>query len=226
MLLDLSSLSEAKKLNFWKYIPPFLLIILCYSPPTFALDVTLQWDANSESDLAGYKVYYDTDSGAPYNGTGAQEGNSPVDVPLAQDENVDPNVVQFTLHDLPNGTYYFAVTAYNNEVPPLESGYSNEVERLPDTNSPSMVQYPIINYANNTIDVTFSESNMQNTTTEANYTFSPSLLFGTLGESNDIVPIGNNTYRLSMSSIPNYLIFTLTVNNIMDEEGNPVTPSS
>jgi hypothetical protein len=48
-------------------------------------------------------------------------------MPLALDENLDPDIVEFTVTDLPEGqTYYFVVTAYNNDVPPLESGPSNE----------------------------------------------------------------------------------------------------
>jgi hypothetical protein len=124
--------------NVLKYLWPFLLTIFFYSPPTFALDVTLQWDASGDANLAGYNLYYDTDTGAPYNGMGAQEGNSPVDVPLAQDKNPDPNIVEFTINNLPDGTYYFAVTAYNDEVPPLESDYSNVVilNSTPDTTAP------------------------------------------------------------------------------------------
>ena len=46
-----------------------LAAIILYSIPVYAMDVTLQWDANTEPDLAGYKIYYDTDSGHPYEGT-------------------------------------------------------------------------------------------------------------------------------------------------------------
>jgi hypothetical protein len=64
------------------------------------------------------------------------------------------------------------------------------------------------------------------TTLETDYSFSPSLLFGqTLGGSDDISYLGNNTYRLSMSSIPANTIFTMTVSNITDAAGNPVTPN-
>lgn len=42
--------------------------------------VTLNWTANPESDLAGYKVYYGQNEGGPYDGTGAVEGDSPIDV--------------------------------------------------------------------------------------------------------------------------------------------------
>jgi hypothetical protein len=87
-----------------------------------ALDITLAWDANTEPNLGGYMIYYDTDSsGEPYDGTGAMEGPSPIDV---------GNVLELTLTGLSDdlGTiYYFAATAYNTDDPPLESGYSNEV---------------------------------------------------------------------------------------------------
>ena len=37
----------------------------------WAYDVRLEWDANIEADIAGYKLYYDTDSSGPtYDGTG------------------------------------------------------------------------------------------------------------------------------------------------------------
>jgi len=68
--------------------------------------------------VAGYRIYYKTgSSGQPYNGTGATEGRSPVDV---------GNVTSFTLHGLPDdSTIYFAATAYNSQM--LESNYSNEI---------------------------------------------------------------------------------------------------
>jgi hypothetical protein len=60
----------------------------------FAASVTLAWDANKESDLKGYIVYYGTASG---------NYTSNVDV---------GNKTQYTTPDLPDGpTYYFAVKA-------------------------------------------------------------------------------------------------------------------
>ena len=106
--------------------------------PSYALNVTLAWDANTEPDLAGYRVYYGTESGDPYEGQGAQEGDSPVDMPLDQDEDPDPSVVQFTLRDLPQGDYFLAVTAYNTAG--LESGYSNEASTSSDEPSASYSQ--------------------------------------------------------------------------------------
>ena len=93
----------------------------------FAMDVTLQWNTVTDGALAGYKVYYKTGgTGAPYDGTGATEGDSPVTITLAQDENPDPNLVEFTIRGLPDDQRNaFVVTAYDDQN--LESGYSKEV---------------------------------------------------------------------------------------------------
>lgn len=106
---------------FWKRLVFLIVMFFVWGLPAFALDITLQWDANTEADLAGYKVYYKTGTSGPsYNGTGAVEGNSPIDV---------GNTTEVTLHALEEDvTYFFAVTAYNMDQ--LESGFSNEVDAL------------------------------------------------------------------------------------------------
>ena len=64
---------------------------------------------------------------------------------------------------------------------------------------------------------------MQNATDQINYDFSPSLNFASAGD--NIIYLDNDTYRLAIAFIPVYTIFTLTVSNITDEAGNPVTPN-
>lgn len=78
---------------------------------------TLAWDANTEPDLAGYKVYWGKSSG--------HYDNTPVPT-VAPSANPT-----FTTPALSNGTWYFAVTAYNTAG--LESGYSNEVSKAIST---------------------------------------------------------------------------------------------
>ena len=84
-----------------------LLVLLCSYSALYGANVVLVWDANTESDLAGYKVYYGTSSGTY---------GSAIDV---------GKVTTYTVANLGPGTYFFAVTAHNTAG--LESGYSNEV---------------------------------------------------------------------------------------------------
>ncbi|MEJ2724387.1 MAG: fibronectin type III domain-containing protein [Deltaproteobacteria bacterium] len=99
---------------FWIFISLVVASLFCFLEIGYSRDVTLAWDSDSAVD--GYKLYYKAgSSGPPYNGTGAAEGDSPVDVGWFS---------EFTLRALSDGEdYYFAVTAYNSEG---ESGYSNE----------------------------------------------------------------------------------------------------
>lgn len=118
-----------KGLSPWTFVLLLIGLTFFLATPAHALNVTLTWDANTEADLSGYKVYYKTVSpGSPYNGTSATEGNAPIDV---------GNVTQFTLNDLTDGqTYYFVVTAY--DLSNNESGYSNEVQSAPGTTPPDI----------------------------------------------------------------------------------------
>lgn len=115
------------KIIFFSLIIFFSSLATCYSG-----EADLSWDANVESDLAGYKVYYKTgSSGAPYDGTGALEGNSPVDIGARA---AVSGSVTYTLTGLTDGVQYcFVVTAYDDGG--LESGYSNEVCFVVDSGS-------------------------------------------------------------------------------------------
>ena len=95
---------------YWKGALIIGILFLCFHASSYAADLTLRWNANTEPDLAGYNVYYKRgSSGEPYDAT----------------INVG-NVTTYSLHDLIEGaTYFFVVSAYDTEG--LESDYSNEI---------------------------------------------------------------------------------------------------
>src|SRR3989304_9447398 len=79
-------------------------------------NTTLSWDAPTTNtdgtdltDLAGYKIHYGTSPGI-YDGV--------IDI---------AKVTTYTVSDLTSATYYFVVTAYDEEG--NESDYSNEVSK-------------------------------------------------------------------------------------------------
>jgi hypothetical protein len=147
--------------------------LLCLGNQSVATDVTLAWDANQESDLKGYRIYYDIDSGHPYSGTGAQEDNSPIKMLLAEDEDPDPDIVQYTVHNLPDATHYFAVTAYNTGG--LESGYSNEVNASPNADTTP----PVIS----NVEVTFTSGTTAEIFWTTNEISDSQVQYGTSSES-------------------------------------------
>jgi type IV pilus assembly protein PilY1 len=88
-----------------------------------AAQIKLAWNANTESDLAGYKVYY---------GTSSKSYTGSVDV---------GNVTSYTLTGLTQGqTYYVAVTASNTSG--SESGYSTEVSGVATEPTPPVSETP------------------------------------------------------------------------------------
>lgn len=93
-----------------------------------AADVTLAWDANTEENLAGYKLYYDGDSDSEmYQGTSAAEGDSPITIYV--EDLADEDAPAFTLTGLNEGQfYYFSLTAFDSDG--MESDYSDEVGAL------------------------------------------------------------------------------------------------
>jgi hypothetical protein len=116
--------------HFWLSLLACIPILIYHLSPSYALDVTLAWDRNSDTDLAGYKIYYGTQSGGPYNGNDSTDGKSPIVVTLGSTNLVSP---QITVHGLKDRTYYFVATAYNTEG--YESGYSNQVSTSTDQTS-------------------------------------------------------------------------------------------
>ena len=96
-----------------------MILILNWKTPAIAANAVLSWDPNTETDLAGYKVYYGTASGSY---------GAPIDV---------GNQTSYAVAGLNGPTYYFAVTAYNTSG--TESAYSTEVSKsFADTTAPTL----------------------------------------------------------------------------------------
>ena len=139
----------------------------------YAADITLAWTANNEPDLAGYYIYYKAgSSGAPYNGTGVDEGDSPIKIPIAVF--ADPSNPEYTLHGLSDTeTTYLVLTAYDNE--DNESAFSNEVYYQPPAATPTLSSLSISgsdvvaenNSTGFTATATFSDDTTQTVTTNA-----------------------------------------------------------
>jgi len=84
--------------------------------------VTLFWEAVNEKDVAGDLLYYGTGPGN-YLGTGAAEGNSPIDA---------GRVTKFTISGLKNRMLYsFVVVSYDSSKPPHTSVFSKELTIRP-----------------------------------------------------------------------------------------------
>ncbi|MFK5926913.1 MAG: fibronectin type III domain-containing protein [Desulfuromusa sp.] len=141
-------------------IVSFLILVNLISS-AFCQDITLSWDPSPTPDIDGYKVYYKQDNmNLPFDGTGATEGSSPVDV---------GHVLSKTLTGLTDGaTYFFSVTAYQN--PDTESSYSNIVSNswLPG------LLLPTDNATNEPVPVTFRWD-----TAPAGYDVAYTLYYGT-----------------------------------------------
>ena len=93
------------------------------------ITVTLEWTANSEADLAGYNIYRSLSDGGLYTLLGS--------VPTGTEQFTDTTVEY-------DKNYYYVVTAFDNEVPRHESGYSNQVsffkETPPNAGAPGIPQ--------------------------------------------------------------------------------------
>jgi hypothetical protein len=114
------------------------VISLAGQTKCFATNVSLQWDPETDPSVVGYNVYYQADSYTqPFNGTGATNGASPINV---------QNQTSATINGLdPSHAYYFAVTAYNASG--VESSYSN-IAILPELVPPTISLNSPANNAN------------------------------------------------------------------------------
>ncbi len=113
-------------LNKWKikiiFSGMIILAAVFHTSISFANVAILSWDANTEADLLGYKIYYGTHSGVY---------ESSIDV---------GNQTSYTISGLGTGTYYFALTSY--DLSRQESAFSIEVNKTIEDSTASVSTAP------------------------------------------------------------------------------------
>ena len=99
---------QSKFNRLFSFLVLFSLIVLYFPYSAAAADIALTWDANTEPDIAGYKVYYGITS-------------------RSYDFTIDAgNTTNCAVNNLEEGaTYYFAATAYDTA--DNESQFSEEI---------------------------------------------------------------------------------------------------
>jgi len=106
-----------------------LTVVLMFAAPSISAEIKLAWDANTETDLAGYHVFQSTEAGV-------YDKTNPIGtIPCGPNDNP---CCTYTTEDLLDGTYFWVVTAFDNDN--NESGYSNEVTKRIDTTPPAQPQ--------------------------------------------------------------------------------------
>lgn len=99
------------------------IVFLLLAGTAIAANVSFRWDANTETDLAGYRLYQTETSGVYIYG----DGNQVATIPAGTEE--------VTLADVTDGQHYWVLTAY--DMSGNESGRSNEVSTIIDSVPPA-----------------------------------------------------------------------------------------
>ncbi|MCH8981657.1 Ig-like domain-containing protein, partial [candidate division KSB1 bacterium] len=168
----------------------------------FAETATVSWDANTESDLSGYKIYYGTSSGS-------------------YDDVVDVgNTTSFSINNLVVGTtYFFVVTAF--DFSGNESGFSNEVSFTPTQGTPPQITG--VSVGDDTkLDVLFSEPlDKASAENPANYSIDGGVQVLTAALDADSI-----TVHLTTSQHTKGQDYVISVSNVKDVDGNPIASGS
>ncbi len=173
----------------------YLLLYLLSAFPA-AASVRISWQANTESDLAGYKIYY---------------GMSPGTYTTILDVG---NAVQYTFNALiPGMTYYLAVTAY--DAAGNESGYSTEVSfKVEDTVPPQITGVSCTQV--DRVVVVFNEAvEMTSAELVTNYQITNGIVVQSAHLQSDNVTIYLYTTQHAVGS------YVLTVNGVKDRADVP-----
>jgi hypothetical protein len=185
-----------------KYLRSLLLLLfLLLVPAVFCLsaDVTPSWDPSPSPDVQGYYVYYkQNDPTLPFDGTGANEGSSPIDV------NDDLTTTITGLSD--SSIYYFTITAYDSDR--NESTFSNIVSN--NAIVPKLLS-PAEKSSNEPVPVTFQWSTTAGMTYTLYYGTDPNLnavVLPPANQSSGTLPNLPHAAAIFFSLILSLLLFT------------------
>lgn len=169
---------------------PFLL-----AAPKYTGTANLSWDANSESDLAGYNIYY---------GTSHRTGDDPNACSLCGYENkisVGSDTTDYSFDDLINSkTYYFSVTAFDNSG--NESSFSSEVNKTTEAD----VDPPILSAGapSGTLDSGTVQTNLTLSTDEdANCKYSTTTGIAYASMANTFSATGETDHSVAVTGLSN-----------------------
>jgi len=177
-------------------------ILASFNPaPVFAGALKANWNANTETDLAGYKIYY-----------GESSGNYAASIDVGK-------ITQYTINQLKDGVvYYFAITAFDSAG--NESGYSLEVSAkviLLDTTPPAVSSVTPRHL--NTLEIKFSEAvSLTSAQTKTNYVIDNGVTVAsaTLQPDNITVVLGTSAHETGKTH-------KITIQNIADRAPTPNT---
>lgn len=120
--------------TFWiVWLGTLIALLLLTWIPAQAADVTFLWDTNDEPDLQGYRLYQTEISGQYEFDPTLAVFDVTLDNP---DFDHTGDQCEWTLTGIHDGTWFWVLTAYDNETPVNESGPSNEVTSTIDSTAP------------------------------------------------------------------------------------------
>jgi hypothetical protein len=163
--------------NFWKRWLAAAGALLLFILSNRASAVVLEWDSNTETNLAGYRLY-----------VGEASRNYSTVLEAGNQNNREVTALQ------PGTTFYFAVTAYNSDG--LESDFSEEISyTVPVENSPPAVSSDAYNTTRNqTLTVNAALGVLANDSDSDGDTLAAILLSGTSHGSLGFQTDGSFTY--------------------------------
>jgi hypothetical protein len=193
-----------------------------------AMTVTLAWDPNSETDLAGYNIYWSTTAFTSSSAvTPIPAGRTKVNIPLTSTGFIR-TTPEWAVPNLPdNVTVYFGLTAYDNESPSLESGFSNIVTAIRDTIAPSVpVVSPALPATTTLASITIAGTKEANSSILIGGVEKVAISAGTTWTTSMPLVVGLNTFAITSKDAAGNTSIAVTVTTTRLISSPPVVPTN